>query len=380
MKRPNFFLYLILGFLLKMFAMMDGHHIKRHVKIKGPAIVLSNHTSFYDFIYTTSSIYPRRVNYLAAHKMFHEPSTRFFLKIARAIPKSLMHADPVATLKAFRTLKKKGIIGIFPEGQISPIGTTLPFSLSIAKLIKKARVDVYLIKHKNAYLAHPPWSKQHFKGRIDSDVDILLSKDDVYQLSVEEIHSRVTNGLYFKTSAYNQEARHRYKLRSISNFENVIYQCPQCQHEGLHSVKNRLCCPSCKHELIYDQWGRLNDMAIDDLYDMQRQFIVNQLNENKHFELSEKVLVQMIKDDILQTVGFGMLTLNKHEIVFEGMINAQFEKHVFDIKNIPSLPSDIGKNVQIYEGYQIFQFQMECSWMPTKFVIATEYLFSLYQK
>jgi ribosomal protein S27AE len=374
MKRPNIILYTILGFLLKIYAFFDGHRLKKHDKVKGPAIVLSNHTSFHDFIYTTNAVYPRRINYLAAHKMFHEPSTRFFLKMARAIPKSLLQADPVATLKAFRILKKKGIIGIFPEGQISPIGTTLPFSLSIAKFIKKAKVNVFLAKHKNAYLAHPPWSKYHFRGRVDTSVELLLSKHDIDVLSTGDIHKRVTEGLYFKTSLYNQQMNQVYKVKDIKNLENVIYQCPKCMHEGLNSQNDRLVCPSCHDHLIYDQYGRINQLSIDALYDNQRQFIVKEIEKNHHFEWKEKVILQMIKNDYLQSVGFGTLTLNKHAIVYDGMIDAKLEKRVFEIKNIQSLPSDIGKNVQIYEGYQIFQFQMDRAWMPTKFVIATEYL------
>lgn len=138
MKRPNPLLYIPLGFLLKVFAIFKGQKITKKLKIKGPAIVLSNHTSFYDFVYTTAALYPRRVSYLAASKMFHEDATKVFLKMARAIPKSLMQADPVATLKAFRILKKKGIVSVFPEGQISPSGKTLKPAYSIAKFLKKS--------------------------------------------------------------------------------------------------------------------------------------------------------------------------------------------------------------------------------------------------
>src|SRR3989339_37007 len=118
MKKPNLFLYITLGFLVKIFSILKGQKIVEKTNIKGPAICLSNHTSFYDFIYTTAALYPKRVSYLAASKMFYEKSTRPFLKLARAIPKSLMQADPAATLKAFKLLKKKSILSIFPEGQI----------------------------------------------------------------------------------------------------------------------------------------------------------------------------------------------------------------------------------------------------------------------
>jgi 1-acyl-sn-glycerol-3-phosphate acyltransferase len=168
MKRPNPFINIFLGFIIKIFALFKGQRVIKKCKITAPAIILTNHTSFYDFLYTAAAMYPKRVTYLAARKMFYEPGTGFFLRLARAIPKSLMQADSTATLKSLRILKKKGIISIFPEGQISPSGRSLKPAFSIAKFIKKANVNVYMVKHFGAGLVNPPWSKKSFKGRIET--------------------------------------------------------------------------------------------------------------------------------------------------------------------------------------------------------------------
>jgi hypothetical protein len=49
----------------------------------------------------------------------------------------------------------------------------------------------------------------------------------------------------------------------------------------------------------------------------------------------------------------------------------------FDPKNIPYLPSDIGTNVQIYEGYVIYQFVFADHKLPTRFVHAGEFIHKL---
>ncbi|MFA7417959.1 MAG: lysophospholipid acyltransferase family protein [Acholeplasma sp.] len=375
MKRPNLFLYVTLGFLLKIFACLKGNRITKKLTIKGPAIILSNHTSFYDFVYTTAAMYPRRVTYLAAQKMFYEPGTRFFLKIARAIPKSLMQSDPVATLKAFRILKQKGIVSVFPEGQISPIGRTLTLSFSIAKFIKKAGVDVYIVKHKNAYLVNPPWSKRTFSGKSETEKVLIIKKDDLNHLELEDIYNIVNKSLSFSTGLYNEEKKYRYKLKSIDNLENVIYQCPKCFTEGLNTEKDRLVCPNCSHEMIYDTYGKIGGKTIDELFDQQAFRLQKDIDQNPHFELSSKVILQSIDQNVLRTVGFGRLTLTHNGYLYEGSYKDKMINHHFEIKNIQSLPSDIGRNVQIYEGYQIYQFEMKTKWLPTKFVHAGEYLY-----
>jgi 1-acyl-sn-glycerol-3-phosphate acyltransferase len=375
MKKPNLFLYITLGFLLKVFSFIKGNRITKKVSIKGPAIVLSNHTSFYDFIYTTAALYPRRVSYLAAQKMFYESGTKFFLKLARAIPKSLMQADPVATLRAFRILKDNGIVSVFPEGQISPSGTTNPLSFSIAKFLKKASVDVYIVKHKNAYLVNPPWTKKTFKGRIETEKELIITKENIEKLSLDQIYQIVTEKLHFSTSSFNKEKKYVYKSNNIKGLENVIYQCPSCLHEGLESHKDRLVCPICKHELIYDSYGLLNQQELDVLFFNQAKGVQDEINQQKEFELSSKVILQSIDKDMLKTVGLGRLTLTKDAYIYEGSYKSEMKKLTFHVKNIQSLPSDIGRNIQIYEGYQIYQFEMNTPWLPTKFVHAGEYLY-----
>lgn len=48
----------------------------------------------------------------------------------------------------------------------------------------------------------------------------------------------------------------------------------------------------------------------------------------------------------------------------------------FDAKLIPSLPSDIGKNVQIYKNGQLYQFLFADKIMPTKFVLLSEIIYN----
>lgn len=375
MKKPNLLLYLSLGLLLKVFAWFKGQRFISKVNLKGPAICLSNHTSFYDFIYTTTAIYPKRVSYLAASKMFYEPQTRPFLKLARAIPKSLMQADPAATLKAFRLLKKKSIISIFPEGQISPSGKTLKPAYSIAKFLKKADVDVYIIKHYGAGFVNPPWTKKTFRGKIETEVKLWISKEDLASLSLDQIYEKILLGLDFKPSNFIREKGYSYKTNHIKGLENVIYQCPKCLREGLVASHNVLKCPICEHELHMNHQGLLENEAIDVWFDQQEMRVRKEIDQTDHFELRGSSRLLSFRNERLVEVGKGIIYLTEKHYTYKGTVDGIEKTLVFDVKNTPTLPSDIGRNIQIYEGYQIFQFELSIPWLATKFVHAGEYFF-----
>lgn len=85
----------------------------------------------------------------------------------------------------------------------------------------------------------------------------------------------------------------------------------------------------------------------------------------------------MYKDKIMKIVGSGTISLNQDRYLYEGTINGEVVKKTFHPKDISSLPSDIGRNIQIYSEYQVYQFEFERSYLPTKFVFFGEYLYEL---
>lgn len=380
MKRPNLLIYVTLGLLVKIITIFKGQRITKKVKIKGPAIILSNHTSWFDFMYTTSAMYPHRVNYLAANKMFYDPFLGFFLRLARAIPKSLFQPDPAATLKAFKILRKQGIISVFPEGQISPYGTSLTPAFSIAKFLRKAGVDVYKVIHHNAYFVNPPWSKNTFRGKIETTKALIISKDLLSTLNDQQIYDIVVKEIYYNAALYNKEKLYEYKVNDVSNLENVIYQCPSCAYEGLKAKKHQLVCPQCNLQFEYDKFGQIGGYGIDQLFKNQEKTIQERILKNPDYSISSEVKLESFRDNRVVEVGYGVLTLNRTHYIFEGIIDQKVEKLSFEVKNAPTLPSDIGINVQIYEGNQLYQFIFEDPKLPTMFVHAGEFMYKLYKE
>lgn len=375
MKRPNPFIWIPLGLIVKLLAFFKRQKVIKRTKIHGPAITLSNHTSFYDFIYTNAVLYPKRTTYLAAKKMFYDPVLGFFLRLAGAIPKALLEPDPVATAKALKIIKQGGILSIFPEGQISASGVFLNPSFSIAKLIKKANVPVYSIKHHNAYFVNPPWTKKTFAGRVETAIEPLFTTEQIATYSEQEIFDKLCERLAHNPHTYNQTKKYRYHVGDLAGLDCLLYQCPKCQNESL-SVKHRtISCSHCGHQAMLDNYWNLGDSTIDEYYEKQRAFIKAAFESNVNFSLSSDVDLMSFYENKLVKVGTGHLTLSREGYHYVGTVLDKEETLHFNSKLIPSLPSDIGRNIQIYHHGQIYQFEFSSRIMPTKFVLLSEILY-----
>lgn len=297
--------------------------------------------------------------------------------MARAFPKCLFQSDPVATMNVFRVLKKKGIVSIFPEGQISPIGVTQTFNLAIGKILKKAKVDVYIVKHHFAYLVNPPWSKKTFRGRVETTVELMVSKELIETISEAKLNDLIREKLAYNTFEHNQAKQFQFHLNDIHNLESVIYQCPKCHDKGLTSSKTALICGNCGSEFVYDKHGLIGGYRIDTLYHQQEESIHEAFINQPDYSMSSPVKLESYRGNRVIEVGEGILTLNRESYLFEGIVDGQQTTYRFSPKNIITLPSDLGRNIQIYEGYVIYQFVFSDTRIPTQFVIAGEFLYSL---
>lgn len=380
MKRPNPFLWLPLAGILKISAYLKGNRLINKIKIEKPAIILSNHASFSDYIFVTAAVYPHRINYMAAAKMFYEPERRLFLKLARAIPICSYQGDIKAVASALKILKNGGIIGIFPEGQVTYHGKSLKSPFAIAKFLKKAKVNVYVVHDKNAFLMSPPWTNKVFKGKVFTTMAHLFTPEQLQKMDEQNIYDAVEQSLNFDAGAYNDEHRHIYRLNDISNLENLIYQCPECGFEGLISQKHKLICPKCNRELVYDQYGLLDGQSVFNNYERQRMTLENTISENPSYTLETPVRLVRYQGKGLKETGRGVISLNHELYIYNGTDKGEQVEYRFPTKGIHYLPVDIGGDIQIYDNYEVYQFYMDTKYLPIKFSIVGEYFYHINNK
>ena len=104
-------------------------------RIKGPAIIISNHTSVWDFAQIMQTFYTRHLRCLAADLMFNKSKGMgWFLKHLDAIKISRESKNFSFINQSVDILKKGGVLEIYPEARIPdpPEPTPLEFKPSFA--------------------------------------------------------------------------------------------------------------------------------------------------------------------------------------------------------------------------------------------------------
>jgi len=372
-KRRGIVLWVCVGLLLRIFAFFRGQRFENRIKINGPAITLSNHSSWFDFAFTFSALYPKRTMFIAAEKMFYEPTLSPWLRFACAIPKKLYSADPRCVASALKLLKAGEIVSIFPEGQVSTTGKSIPVLPATAKLLKKAAVPVYAIVHQNAGLVNPEWSKRTFSGTIITRYKLILTPQDLETLSHDEIHDIITRELYFDPFEYNKIHKYEYKVKPVDRLDYILFRCVKCGFAPLETVKNTIICPQCGDKRALDKYGTLAGRSIDAHYRDLEAFIKRECGENPDYAISARVRLMTFDRSearkMMFVAGEGTLTLSRSGYVYEGTRNGETITRRFDPAHEPYLPGDIGRNVQIYSGSEYFQFEFDEPHLPARYAM-----------
>lgn len=112
---------------------------------EGPAIVICNHVSFVDALIVGGSV-RRPLRFVMDHRIFKIPGMNFLFRTARAIPIAPAKEDPEMLEHAYaeidQALKDGEIIGLFPEGRLTPDGSIQPFKAGIEKILAANPVPV----------------------------------------------------------------------------------------------------------------------------------------------------------------------------------------------------------------------------------------------
>ncbi len=334
-RKPNGFLYYTIAYIVKFLSKLlfrlkiDKKEIKG---LKGPFMVIANHSSLADIAFTVSALLPHRLNILTSRDLFTWKLFKPFIERVGCISKNQFAIDIMA-LKTLKAAVEQGRnVALYPEGKASLDGKNLHYiPPSIAKLIKFLDVPVVLSYSQGAYLVKPRYYKGFRYGQVRIKTSVLLTQEQVRKLSNDEIYKKVVDALQFNDHIFQQENKARFRSsKPARGLEYILYRCPKCSLDYLMRTTDRnLICDYCGNNVEYTEYGELIPDAtskafkrIDLWYDYQRKVIDEEIRKDD-FYISHKVDSFMEVDRKYVPIGEGELYIDKEYIGYKGTKNGQ---------------------------------------------------------
>lgn len=336
---------------------------------KGAYIVVSNHASRADYIYTGIPFLPHRLNYVAGYNEFFRSHLAFVFRLLQVIPKKNFTPDVYCIKEITRILRSGGRVIIFPEGMSSISGANQPVALGSAKMLKHFGVPVLYCHIKGGYLTNTKYCLDERKGKVQVTIDQLFTPDQLKAMSEDEIEAKLHDAIKHDDYAWNKTARVAYdgKGEMAKNMHDLLYMCPRCGKEfAMRGEGNVIKCQSCGNGATLNEYYDL--IPFDDScvipetprvwFDLERARAA-ELVKDPAFKLEEKVKLGMLpKHEYLKNqatsniVGEGVLTLDSTGLWYRGTRNGeQVELHQ-KIELLPTygMCTDVSRVYTFIEG------------------------------
>ena len=182
-------------------------------KIKGGALFVSNHKSFWDYISIFFLFFRYKIRPVVSHLIYHKnPVLRFCLNCVNAVVVGKDVLDTAYIDTVISLLKQGKKIVIYPEGHFALKDELLPFSPSYIKIAYEADVPIIPLYTDGRYGL---FKRNHFMvgSRVDvrSEIGPELNKENI-----EAFNDRFTK--YIWELRRKMLVRKKNKLLSFKNF------------------------------------------------------------------------------------------------------------------------------------------------------------------
>jgi 1-acyl-sn-glycerol-3-phosphate acyltransferase len=385
-RKPNAVIYFIVYILVfPMMKLLFRLEVDRrgYSPPKGPFVVVSNHSSFMDFLVVMLSLYPLRFNAVTAQKFFLFKPLNTLLPLMGCIPKNLFDPDVRSVIGIKRVLKSGGRILLFPEGRCACDGVYAGMHKSTGKLIKKLGVPVVSTSIDGAYKCMPFWRSGIRFGRIRINISNLFTRECLEKLSVDEINdaidARLNRDEYLPPK---KPFRTFYTRRLAEGLENILYRCLRCEQEFTTKAKgNIISCAACGNAAEIDCYMNLIPTEgsevpenIHEWYKEQALYEARRLSEDME-PVSVRVSVRLPSDfpgGGMDTCGDGIISLDSAGWHYTGKLRGEDVCLFFPIDTVPALPIDPNDVFQIYANGTFYMFSPEDARTCVKYSVIGE--------
>ncbi len=357
---------------------------------KGAAILIGNHVNFFDpiWLYVMAG---RPVYFVATEDLFRHRFIGILIRWFGGFPKRKAANDFRAMHNIFDNVKKGRLIGIFPEGNRTWDGLNGEVIPTIARLVRKLKVPVYVCRLDGGYLAFPRWAKWWRRIPVTGVFSQLYSSEDIPE-SDEVILRDIEQAIKNRDYELNIDVSRYHHKKLAIDITKLLYRCPVCgTMEGLKLVKpyskNMVECSSC-----FSAWRVTVDARLEPLDETgnpegpripiykyaksirNMPLVPIRTEVNLHLEEGERIFLKSRPKFIfieerfpnIRVLAFGSMILTNRHLIFRTRLGIPLRA---ELKAIESLSIEPGDKLHfVYDGvlYRLpFKRESVVKWYDT---------------
>jgi len=224
-----------------------------------PFLLLGDHVSYLDPFCISMGLL-RPIRWIAADGNFRNPLMGFLMRaVAGAVAKTKNHSD-MQSLKQMKSIAMSGgVIGLFPEGEMSWDGVSGTMVQGTDKLVRFLKIPVVYCHMEGVYLSRPRWSTRFRPRPISLRYECIISKDEVGAMALSQVRQRINEAISYDERKLQERDPHPLKSQyRAEGIERILFTCPSCEAiNTLESRGNSLGCRECGALWTVDSLGLL---------------------------------------------------------------------------------------------------------------------------
>ena len=302
----------------------------------GPAIVVWNHLSRVDHLYTMKAVYPHSYNMVAGYSEFFRSHLHTVFKLNQIMPKKIYEQDIAGIRAMYSILKNGGIVTFSPEGMSSIYGTNQPVVPGSGRFIQFFHVPVYCLEMRGQYLTSTKQFLKIRKGRTEARLYKLFTPEQLESMTPDEIDAKLNEAFRHDEFEWTKERGIKWRMhgQSCERLDEICYRCPRCGTDlSMKAGGDRIQCAVCGNGAV------LNDYYAFEPFDgscvipespskwveLERADIIRAIREDPDYSFSEHVKLGCLPNDhyikkkaTSELCGEGVFTLDHCGAHFSG--------------------------------------------------------------
>ncbi len=236
---------------------------KDRIPKTGGAMLLANHSTFWDFLLCFWGIY-RPASGIGSEQVFRLPVAGFVLTQLNGIPFSKGVKDGAAVRRLAEAYERGTIIGMFPEGKRSWTGAPLPIKRGTGRLVKSLGCPVIYCRVYTGFLQHPRWAT--WPRWIRWHMEYSAPEHFPPEATGDEINAAIARGLAIDPE-HVELPPGSWGFRLAVGLPEFLWACPSCfaMESLVVPAEDRDCvtCSECSRRWRVDLRCQLNGETPD---------------------------------------------------------------------------------------------------------------------